>query len=59
MINFLVPKVRQNAEYFNIHPTLKPVELMGHLVKLVSFEDQIISDPFSGSCKHGSRKLKK
>jgi site-specific DNA-methyltransferase (adenine-specific) len=48
---FLVPKVRQNAEKFNNHPTLKPAELMEHLVKLISFENQIILDPFSGSCK--------
>lgn len=46
---FLVPKVRQNAEKYNTHPTKKPVELMEHLVKLVSFEEQTILDPFSGS----------
>ncbi|MCS6832725.1 MAG: site-specific DNA-methyltransferase, partial [Flammeovirgaceae bacterium] len=28
---FVVPKVRQHAEEFNHHPTLKPVELMHHL----------------------------
>nr|BAV59398.1 modification methylase [Candidatus Endomicrobium trichonymphae] len=55
---FLVPKVRQNAEEFNHHPTLKPVELMEHLVKLVSFENQIILDPFSGSCSTGVASLK-
>lgn len=46
---FLVPKVRQNKDYFNTHPTIKPIELMNHLVKLVSFDDQIILDPFMGS----------
>ncbi|GHT08330.1 hypothetical protein AGMMS49532_03100 [Endomicrobiia bacterium] len=55
---FLVPKVRQKAEEFNNHPTLKPVELMEHLVKLVSFENQIILDPFSGSCSTGVASLK-
>ncbi len=50
---FLVPKVRQNKEYFNSHPTLKPVELMFHLVKLTSFENQTVLDPFMGSGSTG------
>ncbi len=50
---FVVPKVRQNAEDFNKHPTLKPVDLMQHLVKLVSFENQTILDPFMGSGSTG------
>ncbi len=50
---FLVPKVRQQAEAFNYHPTLKPVELMRHLVKLVSFEGQMVLDPFAGSASTG------
>lgn len=50
---FAVPKVRQNAEDFNHHPTLKPIELMHHLVKLVSFENQTVLDPFMGSGSTG------
>jgi site-specific DNA-methyltransferase (adenine-specific) len=50
---FLVPKVRQHAEEFNKHPTLKPVELMEHLVKLVTFEGQTVLDPFAGSGSTG------
>ncbi|EIJ41534.1 DNA modification methylase [Beggiatoa alba B18LD] len=50
---FVIPKVRQSAEKFNHHPTLKPVELMHHLVKLVSFEKQQILDPFMGSGSTG------
>ncbi len=50
---FVVPKVRQDADEFNHHPTLKPVELMFHLVKLVSFENQIVLDPFMGSGSTG------
>lgn len=50
---FLVPKVRQNKEDFNSHPTLKPVELMFHLVKLTSFENQTVLDPFMGSGSTG------
>ena len=46
---FMIPKVRQHKEAFNHHPTLKPVELMEHLVSLVSFEEQTILDPFAGS----------
>lgn len=50
---FTVPKVRQNAEDFNNHPTIKPIELMNHLVKLVSFENQTVLDPFMGSGSTG------
>ncbi len=46
---FVVPKVRQHAEDYNIHPTLKPVALMTHLIKLTSFENQLVLDPFMGS----------
>jgi site-specific DNA-methyltransferase (adenine-specific) len=60
---FLVPKVRQHAENFNNHPTLKPVDLMHHLVKLLTWEDQMVLDPFMGSgstgvsCKQLKRKF--
>ena len=50
---FLVPKVRQKKDSFNFHPTLKPVDLMNHLVKLISFEGQTILDPFMGSGSTG------
>jgi len=50
---FLVPKVRQKKEDFNFHPTLKPVELMEHLVKLATFESQTVLDPFMGSGSTG------
>ena len=50
---FLVPKVRQNAEKYNHHPTIKPVELMSHLVKLLTFENETVLDPFSGSGSTG------
>ncbi|WP_338761491.1 DNA methyltransferase [Bernardetia sp. ABR2-2B] len=50
---FLVPKVRQHKDDFNFHPTLKPVELMQHLVKLITFEGQTVLDPFMGSGSTG------
>jgi site-specific DNA-methyltransferase (adenine-specific) len=50
---FAVPKVRQHAEEFNHHPTLKPVALMHHLVKLITFEGQTVLDPFMGSGSTG------
>ena len=50
---FMIPKVRQHAEDFNKHPTLKPVALMEHLVKLVSFSGQQVLDPFMGSGSTG------
>ena len=46
-------KVRQHKEDFNTHPTLKPIQLMEHLVKLVSFENQTVLDPFMGSGSTG------
>jgi site-specific DNA-methyltransferase (adenine-specific) len=55
---FAIPKVRQHAEDFNDHPTLKPVELMFHLVKLLSFENQVVLDPFMGSASTGIACLK-
>lgn len=50
---FLIPKVRQHKEGFNNHPTVKPVSLMHHLVKLVSFEGHTVCDPFAGSGSTG------
>lgn len=50
---FLIPKVRQEKDDFNNHPTVKPVALMEHLVKLVSFERQTVLDPFMGSGSTG------
>ena len=50
---FLVPKVRQHADEFNNHPTIKPVHLMDHLVKLLSWEDHTVLDPFMGSGSTG------
>ena len=54
---FMVPKVRQQADDFNHHPTLKPVALMQHLAKLVSFEAQTLLDPFMGSGSTGVASL--
>jgi len=58
---FLVPKVRQKKEDYNTHPTLKPVELMQHLVKLITFDNQIVLDPFmwSGSTGIACHKLQR
>jgi len=55
---FLVPKVRQKKDEFNTHPTIKPVELMHHLVKLVTFEGAKVLDPFMGSGSTGVACLK-
>jgi site-specific DNA-methyltransferase (adenine-specific) len=37
----------------NDHPTVKPVRLISHLVKLFSVQGQTILDPFMGSGSHG------
>lgn len=40
---------RERSEHNNVHPTVKPIELMRHLVKLVTPSGGIILDPFAGS----------
>ncbi len=50
---FFEAKVRQKADEFNNHPTKKPVKLMEHLVKLLSWEKQTILDPFMRSGSTG------
>ena len=44
-----VSKKERNKGVNNNHPTIKPIELMKWLVKLVSKEGQVIYDPFAGS----------
>lgn len=39
----------RNTEYRNIHPTVKPTELMKYLIKLVTPKNGIVLDPFMGS----------
>lgn len=50
---FVIPKVRQHAEDYNYHPTIKPVALMQHLTKLVTFENHLVLDPFMGTGSTG------
>jgi site-specific DNA-methyltransferase (adenine-specific) len=49
---FVVPKVR-SREIVEDHPTQKPIALMDHLVKLVSFTDHKVLDPFMGTGSTG------
>ena len=39
----------RNTEYKNIHPTVKPTELMKYLCRLVTPKNGIVLDPFMGS----------
>lgn len=39
----------RNTEYKNIHPTVKPTELMKYLCRLVTPKDGVVFDPFMGS----------
>jgi site-specific DNA-methyltransferase (adenine-specific) len=48
-----VGKKERNAIVPNHHPTVKPIDLMKWLVKLVSVEGQTIFDPFAGSGSTG------
>ena len=48
--NFLISKPSQKEKGdFNTHITVKPVNLMEHLIKIFSKENSIILDPFMGS----------
>jgi site-specific DNA-methyltransferase (adenine-specific) len=42
-------RLRTKTERLNGHPTVKPVELMAHLVRLITPMGGIILDPFLGS----------
>lgn len=61
--NFLVKKPSSEEKgKNNIHPTVKPLSLMEHLIKLFSKKGALILDPFLGSgttalaCKNTNRK---
>ena len=61
--NFMVSKPSKKEKGdFNIHITVKPLQLMEHLIKLFSKENSLIVDPFLGSgttavaCKNTNRK---
>lgn len=43
------PRNRTNQPKKNFHPTVKPIDLMEYLVKLVSRENALILDTFTGS----------
>ncbi len=49
---FVVQKVRKFKDGIK-HPTMKSIELMEHLVKLLSTNSQLILDPFMGSGSTG------
>lgn len=47
---FLIPKPsRDERGSYNIHPTIKPVSLCEHLIKLSTVEGAVVLDPFMGS----------
>lgn len=61
--NFLVSKPSKSEKgENNTHITVKPVELMEHLIRLFSKKDSLVVDPFLGSgttavaCKNTNRK---
>ena len=43
----------RNTEYKNIHPTVKPTDLMRYLCRLVTPKNGIVLDPFMGSGSTG------
>ena len=40
---------KDKRESYNNHPTVKPVALIEHLIKLFSLQNQLVLDPFLGS----------
>ena len=49
----LMAKIREHNKIANNHPTVKPVELMKYLVKLVTPKGGRVLDPFNGSGSTG------
>lgn len=47
--NFLINKPDKYEKEDNDHPTVKPLKLISHLIKLFTKENSIICDPFMGS----------
>lgn len=61
--NFLVKKPnKKEKKLYNTHVTVKPIELMEHLIKIFSKKGALVVDPFLGSgttaiaCKNTGRK---
>ena len=46
---FYVPKAHKKERDGSIHPTIKPVELIKYLVRLITPKDGIVLDPFAGT----------
>ena len=46
---FYVPKAHKKERDGSIHPTIKPVELMKYLVRLITPKDGTVLDPFAGT----------
>lgn len=46
---FYVPKAHKKERDGSIHPTIKPVELIKYLVRLVTPKDGTVLDPFAGT----------
>ncbi len=61
--NFLISKVSKKEKGNIDHPTMKPVELLEHLIKIFSKKNSIVCDPFMGSgstglaCKNLNRRF--
>ena len=52
--DFLETSVTPSGEKsFGKHPTQKPVQLLSHFVKVLSNENDVVFDPFSGSGSSG------
>jgi site-specific DNA-methyltransferase (adenine-specific) len=45
----LLPDGHERGKRFSTHPTVKPVDLMRHLVRLVTPSGGVVLDPFAGS----------
>jgi DNA modification methylase len=51
--NYIEKKQNQTGEKGNNHPTVKPIELMKYLIKLITPPGGIVLDPFNGSGSTG------
>jgi len=52
-IGFQERRTERSTEVGNNHPTVKPIELMKYLIKLITPKGGIVLDPFNGSGSTG------
>lgn len=50
-------EMKSDSSDYGLHPTQKPVKLMKFIIELLTIENQVVLDPFMGSCTTGVASL--